>query len=228
MATSLGGIPNLERTSAEILDDLGVGGAPDSPTARENLSEAFRGRFPPAFGTAPDSDGASGVDGSYKAPLSVAARNRGTERALTQSALERRAEITAELGVVDTAIRAGRFRDLVSTPDDAYKLVDLFMAVSGNNATCAEMRVRYEVDLYQAMNAWLSPEPKWHSYPEPEAIARAVFGDAWVEFALPAHTNPHVEARLNVGAAIHKLRPAFLPGLVADQVELTSTPLPGI
>lgn len=226
MTTSLGGFPTI-RTSAEILDDLGVG-APDSPTARENLSPSVRGRFPPPFGTVPNEVAVSSVDGSNKAPLSTAARNRGTERALMQFALERRAEITAELGVVVTAVRAGSFRDLVKTPDDAYKLVDLLMAVSGNNATCAEMRVRYEVDLYQAMNAWLSPEPKWHSYPEPEALARAVFGNAWVEFVLPAHTNPHVEARLNVGAAIDKLRPAFLPGLVADQVELSSTPLPGV
>jgi hypothetical protein len=119
---------------------------------------------------------------------------------------------------------------LISDEDSAYTLAIsllLFLEADGNSRLSRILHSDTEMAVCSIISAWTSPDEPMTELPEPAVLVSLLFGDAWLLVGEAADLIATKQRRISVlHSIIAELRPAFLPGLCAEQDQLSGLTLP--
>jgi hypothetical protein len=125
--------------------------------------------------------------------------------------------------VMDGLLRNNRWRACLSTSDDAYCLVQLFVSFFDNlqrDSGASTLRSSLTSDARDAIAQWVLPREMPNQMSALETV-RLVFGPAWCAVCLPEDAT-----KWDINLLIRKERPPFMPGLLPVHLDHESLPLP--
>lgn len=122
-------------------------------------------------------------------------------------------------------VRHEMWETLLRSPCDAYNLAVSILSYIETYTPEYLLDATTRPQVCTILNEWLKPVVEWSELPPEDAVARSLFGDAWVGiFNVPNSDGENI----SIAGLVRQQRPLFLPGLCPAQSPQMSAPLPAL